>query len=44
MFGNALDHIFISKDKLEVIDGSQDVIVDINSSDHKPLFVEVRIP
>lgn len=43
MFGNPLDHIFISKEKLEVIKGSQDVIVDIKSSDHSPLFVELRI-
>lgn len=43
MFGNPLDHIFISKDTLEVIKGSQDVIVDIKSSDHTPLFVELRI-
>lgn len=43
MFGNALDHIFISKEKLEVVEGSQDVMADINSSDHKPLFVEVKI-
>jgi len=43
MFGNPLDHIFISKGKLEVIKGSQDVIADIKSSDHSPLFVELRI-
>ena len=43
MFGNPLDHIFISKEKLEVVKGSQDVIVDIKSSDHSPLFVELRI-
>jgi len=43
MFGNPLDHIFISKEKLEVIKGSQDVIVNIKSSDHRPLFVELRM-
>jgi len=43
MFGNSLDHIFISKEKLEVVEGSQDVMADINSSDHKPLYVEVKI-
>ena len=42
-FGNPLDHIFISKEKLEVVKGSEDVIAAINSSDHKPLFVELRI-
>jgi endonuclease/exonuclease/phosphatase (EEP) superfamily protein YafD len=41
-FSNPLDHIFISK-KLQVVKGSQDVIVDINSSDHSPLFVELKI-
>jgi endonuclease/exonuclease/phosphatase (EEP) superfamily protein YafD len=41
--GNPLDHNFVSKETLEVVEGSQDVLVDINSSDHKPLFVEVRI-
>jgi endonuclease/exonuclease/phosphatase (EEP) superfamily protein YafD len=43
MFGNPLDHFFISKEKLEVVEGSQDVMADINSSDHKPLFVEIRL-
>ena len=43
IFGNPLDHIFISKEKLEVVKGSQDVILDIKSSDHYPLFVELRI-
>ena len=43
MFGNPLDHIFISKEKLEVIKGSQEVIMDIKSSDHSPLFVALRI-
>lgn len=43
MFGNPLDHIFISKEELEVIKGSQDVMMDIKSSDHTPLFVELRI-
>ena len=43
MFCNPLDHIFISKEELEVVKGSQDVIVDIKSSDHSPLFVELRI-
>ncbi len=42
-FGNPLDHIFISKEKLEVVKGSEDVLADINSSDHKPLFVELRV-
>jgi endonuclease/exonuclease/phosphatase (EEP) superfamily protein YafD len=42
-FGNPLDHIFISKNKIEVIEGSQDVIVNIKSSDHNPLFVELRV-
>jgi len=43
MFGNPLDHIFISKEKLEIIKGSQDIIADIKSSDHNPLFVELRV-
>ena len=42
-FGNALDHIFICKESLEVVSGSQDVIADIESSDHSPLFVELRL-
>ena len=43
MFGNPLDHIFVSKEKLEVIEGSQDVIFNIKSSDHSPIFVELRV-
>lgn len=43
VFGNALDHIYISTDTLKVVEGSQDVIEAVNSSDHKPLFVELRI-
>jgi len=43
MFGNPLDHIFISKENLEIIKGSQDIIADIKSSDHSPLFVELRV-
>lgn len=42
-FGNALDHIFISKSKLAVVKGSQDVIVDVESSDHYPLFIELWV-
>ena len=43
VFGNTLDHIFISRKNLEVVKGSQDVIAGIKSSDHSPLFVELRI-
>ncbi len=43
MFGNHLDHIFVSKENFEIIKGSQDVIADSKSSDHSPLFVELRI-
>ena len=43
MFGNALDHIFISGESLEVVSGSQDVIADVKPSDHSPLFVELRL-
>jgi len=43
MFGNTLDHIYISRDTLEVIDGTQEVIADIKPSDHSPLFVELRL-
>jgi endonuclease/exonuclease/phosphatase (EEP) superfamily protein YafD len=43
VFGNTLDHIFISTNSLEVVSGSQDVIADIKPSDHRPLFVELRI-
>ena len=42
VFGNTLDHIFISKDRLEVVNGSQDVLA-VKPSDHSPLFVELRI-
>lgn len=42
-FGNPLDHIFISREKLEVVKDSQNVIEDIRSSDHSPLFVELMI-
>lgn len=43
VFGNSLDHIFICKERLEVVHGSQDVIANIEPSDHSPLFVELRI-
>jgi len=43
VFGNTLDHIFISRESLEVVNGSQDVIAGIKPSDHSPLFVELRI-
>ena len=43
VFGNPLDHIFISRETLEVVNGTQDVIAGIKPSDHSPLFVELRI-
>ena len=42
-FGNPLDHIFFRKDQLEIITGSQDVLENIDSSDHKALFVEFKV-
>ena len=38
-----LDHIFYSSKELEVIQESPDVLEDIKSSDHKPLFVEFKV-
>lgn len=42
-FFNSLDHIFIHEEKIKVVNGSEDVIMDIHSSDHAPLFVELKI-
>lgn len=42
-FGNPLDHIFFRKEQLEVITGSKDVLENIDSSDHKALFVEFKV-
>ncbi len=42
-FGNPLDHIFFSREKLDVVKDSQNVFEDIKLSDHSPLFVEFMI-
>ncbi|MCK5759703.1 MAG: endonuclease/exonuclease/phosphatase family protein [Candidatus Delongbacteria bacterium] len=42
-FGNPLDHIFYSENELELIEGSADVIDNIESSDHLPLFIELKV-
>ncbi|NOR45351.1 MAG: endonuclease/exonuclease/phosphatase family protein [Candidatus Delongbacteria bacterium] len=42
-FGNPLDHIFYSENDLELIKKSSDVIDNIESSDHLPLFIELIV-
>jgi endonuclease/exonuclease/phosphatase (EEP) superfamily protein YafD len=42
-FGRQLDFIFYSKDKLKVVEDSEDVIEEIESSDHRALFVELTL-
>lgn len=41
--GHTLDHIYISKDALTVVDGRALVIDHLTVSDHSPLYVELKI-
>lgn len=43
MFGNPLNHIFYKKSHLKVVEGSEYVFEDIESSDHRSLFVEFEV-
>ena len=42
-FGNPLDYIFYSKDKFKVVEDSVDVLEEMESSDHRALFVELKL-